>query len=85
MTGVQTCALPILYSDGVTEAEDGHGRPFDEEGVQAVMASPELATPKEMGWALFSAVETHTEQRRLLDDLTVFVVKRLPPLPVLPH
>lgn len=71
----------LMYSDGVTEAEDSQGRPFDEEGVQAIMASPGLATPKEVGWALFSAVETHTEQRRLLDDLTVLVVKRLPPLP----
>jgi serine phosphatase RsbU (regulator of sigma subunit) len=73
----------LMYSDGVTEAEDGYGRPFDEDGVEAIMASPALATSKEVGWALFSAVETHTEQRRLLDDLTVLVLKRLPPLPAL--
>jgi serine phosphatase RsbU (regulator of sigma subunit) len=73
--------MVLMYSDGVTEAEDGYGRPFDEDGVQSIMAAPGLATPKEVGWALFSAVEAHTEQRRLLDDLTVLVVKRLPPLP----
>ena len=36
---------------------------------------------KELGWALFAAVQVHTEERRLLDDLTVLVARRLPPLP----
>jgi hypothetical protein len=31
---------------------------------------------------MFAAVEQHTEHRRLLDDLTILVARRLPPLPV---
>jgi len=30
---------------------------------------------------MFAAVERHTQERRLLDDLTVLAVRRLPPLP----
>jgi hypothetical protein len=31
---------------------------------------------------LFEAVETHSRERRLLDDLTVLALRRLPPLPL---
>jgi hypothetical protein len=41
-----------------------------------------LASAKELAWATFVAVEHHTSQRRLLDDLTILAVRRLPPLPV---
>jgi len=72
----------VMYSDGITEAEDGLEQPFDEAGVQVVVDSPDWASAKELGWALFAAVEAHRQERRLLDDLTVLVARRLPPLPV---
>jgi sigma-B regulation protein RsbU (phosphoserine phosphatase) len=72
----------VMYSDGITEAEDAFERPFDEAGVQGVVDSPHWASAKELGWALFAAVEAHRQERRLLDDLTVLVARRLPPLPV---
>jgi phosphoserine phosphatase RsbU/P len=71
----------VLYSDGVTEAEDGHGEPFDEAGVERTTDAGEWASARELGWALFAAVQVHTEERRLLDDLTVLIARRLPPLP----
>jgi len=74
----------VMYSDGITEAEDAFERPFDEAGVQGVVDSPDWASAKELGWALFAAVESHRQERRLLDDLTVLVARRLPPLPVSP-
>jgi phosphoserine phosphatase RsbU/P len=74
----------VMYSDGVTEAEDGNGVPFDERGLQHVLDSSGWASARELGWAAFAAVERHTDQRRLLDDLTVLVAHRLPPLPVVP-
>ena len=74
----------VLYSDGVTEAENDAALPFEEAGVQRVIDQSGWASAKELGWALFEAVERHTDQRRLLDDLTVLVVRRLPPLPVIP-
>jgi len=71
----------VMYSDGVTEAEDTSDQPFDEAGVQAVVDGQAWGSARELGWALFEAVETHSQERRLLDDLTVLAVRRLPPLP----
>jgi serine phosphatase RsbU (regulator of sigma subunit) len=72
----------VLYSDGITEAENHAGEPFDEVGLESVLEGPEWASAKELGWATFAAVERHVRERRLLDDLTVLVARRLPPIPV---
>jgi phosphoserine phosphatase RsbU/P len=72
-----------MYSDGITEAEDGGGQPFDESGLQGIMDGAGWASAKELAWATFAAVEQHTEQRRLLDDLTILAARRLPPLPTI--
>jgi serine phosphatase RsbU (regulator of sigma subunit) len=72
----------VMYSDGITEAENDAGQAFDETGLQGIMDGREWASAKELAWAAFIAVERHTEQRRLLDDLTILAVRRLPPLPV---
>jgi sigma-B regulation protein RsbU (phosphoserine phosphatase) len=72
----------VMYSDGITEAEDTFDQPFDEAGVQTIVDGNGWASAKELGWALFEAVETHSRERRLLDDLTVLALRRLPPLPM---
>jgi serine phosphatase RsbU (regulator of sigma subunit) len=72
----------VMYSDGITEAEDTFDQPFDEAGVQTVVDGQGWGSAKELGWALFEAVETHSRERRLLDDLTVLALRRLPPLPL---
>jgi phosphoserine phosphatase RsbU/P len=72
----------VMYSDGITEAEDTFDQPFDEAGVQTVVDGQGWASAKELGWALFEAVETHSRERRLLDDLTVLALRKLPPLPM---
>jgi sigma-B regulation protein RsbU (phosphoserine phosphatase) len=71
----------VMYSDGITEAENPAGQPFDEEGLEQVVDTRTWGSAKELGWAAFEAVERHTQERRLLDDLTVLVVRRLHPLP----
>ncbi len=71
----------VMYSDGITEAEDGQGQPFDEVGVERTTDLGNWGSARELGWALFAAVQVHTEERRLLDDLTVLIARRLPPLP----
>lgn len=71
----------VMYSDGITEAENSMGQPFDEQGLTRVVDTRSWATAKELGWATFEAVERHTEERRLLDDLTVLVLRRLHPIP----
>ena len=75
--------LLVMYSDGITEAENSLGQPFDETGVEKIVDGGGWASAKELSWAVFAAVERHTEHRRLLDDLTILVARRLPPLPVL--
>src|SRR5689334_22994849 len=72
----------VMYSDGVTEAENGSGVPFEESGLQAVIDGPGWASAKELAWATFAAVDEYSEQRRLFDDLTILAVRRLPSLPV---
>jgi serine phosphatase RsbU (regulator of sigma subunit) len=84
----QTALAPadvlVMYSDGVTEAESPEGEPFDEHGLQRVVDARAWGTARELGWATFEAVERHAQERRLLDDLTVLVVRRLHPIPVRP-
>jgi sigma-B regulation protein RsbU (phosphoserine phosphatase) len=70
----------VMYSDGITEAENPEGHPFDEAGLKRVLDGS-WGSAKELGWATFEAVERHSRERRLLDDLTVLVARRLPPLP----
>jgi serine phosphatase RsbU (regulator of sigma subunit) len=72
----------VMYSDGITEAENEAGEAFDETGLQGIVDGRGWASAKELAWATFAAVEHHTAQRRLLDDLTILAVRRLPPLPV---
>lgn len=71
----------VMYSDGITEAENPTGQPFDEEGLQQVVDTRSWGSAKELGWATFEAVERHAQERRLMDDLTVLIVRRLHPIP----
>jgi sigma-B regulation protein RsbU (phosphoserine phosphatase) len=71
----------VMYSDGITEAEDPAGEPFDEGGLERTLALypgtfPE-ASAASVGHAVFDAVERHRRDSRLADDLTVLVLSRL--------
>ena len=66
-----------VYSDGITEAENPAGTPFDEErarnraqGQRARRACPAI------GAAVVRAVEQHTADTRLADDLTILLLRR---------
>jgi sigma-B regulation protein RsbU (phosphoserine phosphatase) len=71
----------VMYSDGITEAEDPAGVAFDEAGLERTLALypgtfPE-ATAASVGQAIFDAVERHRRDSRLSDDLSVLVLSRL--------
>jgi serine phosphatase RsbU (regulator of sigma subunit) len=66
----------VFYSDGVTEAENAAGVPFDEAGLQSVIAWHWQDNAAALGKAILSAVETYSEAARLADDLTVLAVRR---------
>ena len=71
----------VMFSDGVVEAENEAEQPFDEAGVRSIVDQRTWSSAKELSWALFAAVQRHTDDRRLMDDLTTLVARRLPPLP----
>ncbi len=73
----------VCYSDGITEAENLAGRPFDEAGIESVLRARPWAGAQDVGRALFAAVDAHRDDRKLLDDLTVLVLRPLPPIPAI--
>jgi serine phosphatase RsbU (regulator of sigma subunit) len=66
----------ILYSDGITEAEDPGGQPFEETGLELVVERFAAHGPAEMGTHVLKAVEAHARQSRFVDDLTILILKR---------
>ena len=68
----------ILYSDGITEAEDPAGRPFEEAGLEQVVSANADVSAAELGTAVLKAVETHANAPRFSDDLTILILKRRP-------
>lgn len=68
--------LLVLYSDGITEAEDPSGRPFEEFGLEGVLDREAAATPADIGTRILRAVEGHARDSRFTDDLTILILKR---------
>jgi serine phosphatase RsbU (regulator of sigma subunit) len=79
-TSVDTVLDPgetlILYSDGITEAEDPNGQPFEEAGLELVVERFTNRAAGEIGAQVLTAVEAHARQSRFVDDLTILVLKR---------
>jgi sigma-B regulation protein RsbU (phosphoserine phosphatase) len=69
----------VLYSDGITEAENPEGKAFEESGLEAVMTRVAAGDPNEIGAAILASVEIYAADARLADDLTTLVVKRASP------
>jgi sigma-B regulation protein RsbU (phosphoserine phosphatase) len=74
----------VLYSDGITEAEDPSGRPFEEAGLEMVLERHARAQPSEIGTRILGAVAEHARDSRFTDDLTVLVLKRASRTPDMP-
>ena len=66
----------VLYSDGITEAEDPSGQPLEEAGLQAVLDHHAYETPAAIGARVLAAVEAHARASRVGDDLTILILKR---------
>lgn len=67
----------VAYSDGITEAEHRTTQqPFDESGLDAVLAAWAGASAPELSRALMEAVTAHVGEARFADDLTVLVLRR---------
>ncbi len=68
--------LLAMYSDGITEAEDPAGRPFDETGLETILEVEQGNDLQEIGASIFRAVEAHRADIRFADDLTVLLLRR---------
>ena len=68
--------LVAVYSDGITEAEDPKGRSFDEEGLERTLRSHDTEPITTMGTSIVRAVERHSADTRLADDLTILLLRR---------
>ena len=73
---IQPNEVVAVYSDGITEAEDPKGRPFDEQGLENVLKSNRALEIAEMGSTVMRAVEAYSADMRLSDDLTILLLRR---------
>ena len=74
---IQPDEVLAVYSDGVTEAENAAGTPFDEEGLEKTLKSIRTQSITAMGAAIVRTVEHHSADTRLADDLTILLLRRL--------
>jgi sigma-B regulation protein RsbU (phosphoserine phosphatase) len=70
--------LLVFYSDGITEAENPDGQPFEESGLELVVDSCAGRAASDLGTEVLAAVQAHARRTRFADDLTVLVLKRKP-------
>ena len=66
----------VLYSDGITEAEDAAGHAFDESGLIDVLRSHTGEGPAQTASGVLRRVEAYVGDVRLADDLTVLILER---------
>jgi serine phosphatase RsbU (regulator of sigma subunit) len=68
--------LLVLYSDGITEAENAAGRSFEDAGLDDVVRTHAAEDPQAIGRAILTAVEKYAAHAKLQDDLTALIMKR---------
>ena len=81
-TSVETRIEPgqalVLYSDGITEAEDPAGQPLEEAGLQVILDSYPDEPPAQLGTHIIKEVERYAQASRFADDLTILILRRRP-------
>jgi len=80
-TVLQLDQLLAIYSDGITEAENPAGRPFDEQGLESALLANRGDSVSAIGAAIVHTVEQYTADTRLADDLTILLLRRCAVVP----
>ena len=75
-TRIEPGELLILYSDGITEAENPAGQPFEETGLQGVVVHYRTDSAAELCAHIIKAVEAYAQAPKFADDLTMLILKR---------
>jgi serine phosphatase RsbU (regulator of sigma subunit) len=73
---IQPDDLIAVYSDGITEAEDPQGRPFDDAGLEGALRANRSRDISAIGGAVVQAVERYTDNTKFADDLTILLLRR---------
>jgi sigma-B regulation protein RsbU (phosphoserine phosphatase) len=71
----------VLFSDGITEAENASGVAFDDAGLERIVNEHWWKDLQTLGNSVLKAVEAHAAGAKIADDLTVLAVRRPMPLP----
>jgi serine phosphatase RsbU (regulator of sigma subunit) len=66
----------VLYSDGITEAEDPSGRPLEDSGLEQILERHAALSAADTIPEILKAVESHAKDSRFVDDLTLLILKR---------
>jgi serine phosphatase RsbU (regulator of sigma subunit) len=66
----------LLYTDGVTEAQDANAKPFRPERLERALATHGRRGPAELLEAIQSEVERHAHGRDQHDDITLIALRR---------
>ena len=77
-TRIDPGELLVLYSDGITEAEDPAGQPLEEAGLQMILDSYPDESPAALSTQIIKGVERYAQALRFADDLTILILKRQP-------
>ena len=67
----------LLYSDGVTEAQDEAGEEFGEERLQAVVRDAAGHSASELADRIVAAIDAFAGAAPQFDDITLLIVRRL--------
>jgi len=70
--------LLILYSDGVTEAQNEDGEFFGEEALTRELSNIRELNSKQIGEKLIAVVDNFVGKAKVHDDLTIAILKRTP-------
>jgi len=65
-----------VYSDGITEAENPRGQPFEESGLESVLIANRTEPLSAIGSGVLHDVERYSADQRLADDLTILLLRR---------
>ncbi len=69
----------LLYSDGVTDAQNMDGRPFRMKGIYNILEQAAWNTPRALGERLVDAVQNHSAGGLQYDDITLLCFGRPAP------
>ena len=69
--------LLVMYTDGITEAENPAGKAFEESGLLEIIKTNRDQEPARIGATVLSAVDHFAGDARLADDLTALVLTRV--------